>query len=627
MNESFTDAARVEQQLAFSRMRLAALAIAAEGSAYEQGDFLSVPAQLDALAETVVTRPSPDGALCGAALAAMLARGLPVSHPLVREMLASASAEERYAVAEALDPADETARALLEPLYNDRVGWVREAVRKKLEPYHVRSWGGLFSKDPFEGAPDSVALAARRVIEVMSRRVRTENERAKQLDDLRPALDALDDDRLSDLCAVVVEGDGLIRPIESALLVACRDRALLGLACERAGHKWLRYWSSTARAIAPIDVVPLARRAPMQLAMLRALCEAHTAEHKQRWPDTNAIVDGEPWRHEPASWVAALRELYANAYARPLLQVVAKAIDPAFVEGTQRDEAIAAWLEGAHGSWAVFEDADGSLEALVAPMPKAKARAIAARATTSAHVPARMWGLRATLTSLWEEGDEPRGALADRYFEDPTNRALALRESRLAPAFVGPLRRALVTGELREWSVVRALGRHLLAATGVGMLIDARHEGRKKARLDPSATLPADPLTDAEQAAFARHRRDEFDRGRRGESGSKRTAALYELPSPDAWSEQDAKLVDDVARWASTVERLDEVEFVVLAEAIAARPKPEHAEIARRLMDELDFVRRLPAVLAGLQSIVASRARDDNTHTIKRDRDGWGDDD
>lgn len=629
------DEGNEHSQLLLSRVRLAALSIAAHGTTYDQSDFLSVPEQLSALHEYSFGTPARDGTLSGRALAAMIKNGLPLSHPLVLEMVCSDVPAERHAVALAIDPANDVGRSLLTRLYNDSIGWVREVARNKLAAYDVAPWTGLFSKDPFEGADERTRAAVQHVIDTLSIQDYEKAERAAQ-ESLGPSLAALDDERLVDLCATVVDGRWLQRPSTPTVLRACRDRALLGHACERASHRWLTNWNTIARCFEPIDSVSLASRAPMQLAMFRALAQAHAhPDHRDkppRWPWTTGIVEGDPWRHQAAPWIDAVRELWSIEPARRFVQAVARCIDPEFVDAPQREECVTRWIEGQLGSWEAFADDDGSVEKMVRPMQRAKARAFAQRATQSANKSARTWGLWASLSSLWDPEDEPRDALSERYFSDATNRELALSEPDLAGAFAAPLRRALVDGELRSWLVIEALARTVLRDSDLDVLV--KLEIVRSVRRDERHPKPR--WSAAERHAFERHRRAEFESSIADAARGAPCLLLSVVPARREWTDEDARFVEDVFNWARSRDEVrDMIGVYLLAAALIGCDDDRHVDLAQRLLDDDLFDR--PTVLSlGLRALVTKAApagrsanADASSKRDARDREdeGWGDDD
>lgn len=620
-------AANIQQQLDFSRVRLTALAIAARGDTYDQADFTAMLESIKHAAQNEYLEVTSDEALGASALVAMLRNGLSVEHPLVRELLESDRPQERRAVAEAIDASTERGRALLAPLYNDPVGWVRSVVRGALDKHGAppARWAGIWSSDPNADATPAARDAIATVLTILEITDYSHaEERAKA--ELPAALAKLTDASLIDLTATTLADTGVHRPSADVLFDACIARSLMGPVFERAGGGWLGQWSTLRRLEEKLSAVSIDRRSPMQRAMFTAAARAlEGGATMPRLSCESLFATGDPWTKEAGAWIDAITDAWSIAAARELAEAVGRKVAPEFLSAAQRESWLGRWIDGERGPWMAFADMHGSLGRLAEPMQREKARAFAKRAAASREPAACAWGLTEALGDLYEERDGARDALVAAYFDEPHVRAIVVSDPTLAETFAAPLRVALVTGELREWDVIESLFDAVCVHSVGRTLHSQQYEPLRKIDEDLSAKAPMPPLDAREREAFDRRRREHFERLLA--EAKPVDELLYRFAAVEDWTAEDGRIFDAIVDWARGVRSpRDLVGFLPLAFAIGARANVAHADMAERLLDEDSSGRWRVKINAALRALIArskSSATNEARGEARKSDDGW----
>ncbi len=618
-----------------SVLRARAAYLAQAGTALDQDEFLAIS---DTIIEAFeYNRSSEDDAtLAGQTLAALVAGGLSLDHPVVTRFATSPRAAHRYAVAGCADPATPAGRSLLLALRKDPIEWVRKRAHEQLPPEHLPPpWFGLFTRDPEALGSEAERAAAGRVVTAMSS-ARDYLERQKPAPSLGPDLDLLSDACLLDLALTALEGAGVTRVEAPTLLERCIARDLgppLIAACWPSWSPHFERYYPVVQQLRAIHGWPDERRGPAQRTLAWAFAIALTRMGKEArvFEATDLVIHEAPWRLDPVAWIDDVLEMGDRPATQAFAHSIGVRIEAALFPETRRAELVGAWIRGETRPQ-VFAPLSNDLSRLVAPMPRAQARAWLERARKSPSEAARTWAIRASFEALYDADDGPRDDIALRLLADDTLRPLIASRTELARWFTRPLRRGLVEGTLRAPSMVEALilavcRAHDREVFGEEFLLATLPAPSGWKRPTEEVTLPFlddGPLSDAEWDAIRAVRAESWAADTDAPSSS--TRALVWLPNEtEAWTD------DDHAYFASVLARTHDARFhnAIMTPALALAMlrvwRPAYVPFAQRFADDAKEFDDIPSVLAALREKLGPARPAAAPEPGAPSEDDWGD--
>jgi len=596
-----------------SVLRAHAAYLAQHGSALDQPEFLAISDTLTE-AETYNLESEEDPHLGRNTLVALLARGLPLHHPVVQHYVTHPQSAYRGQVANFVSPATPEGRALLVGLRNDPVAWVRRVVAVHLPvEAHPPCWQGIFARDP-NTLPDAAERAAAlRIAETL-----TAAPTSGPLPPTRPLpdLDALSATSLLDLARTALMGIGVTRAEAAFLFAQCLERDLAPALVTACWASWSAHpdgFYPITRQLETLRTWAPERRAATQLALAHAFATVleQRGDDKLRAVDTSLLTHENPWTLAPDPWIDAVLAFAERPATQPLARALGRSIAAEHFPAARRDALLDAWLRG-HPAPMAFAGHDTHLGRLVKQLPRAEARALCARALRNPSENARAWAIDASLSDLYEDTDGARDDIALGYLRDDLLRPLAESRHELVKWFTRPLRRALVAGTLRDAEQVRCLILALAIAHedetfGEDFWAEtSRKTRRRAAEATPTPLFVEDgPLTAEEWAAIRVVRATAWSA--QVEALRRPSWALCWFPTrPASWTDDDHTFFAQVLAQSQEEAFHNRFETPVLAHAMLSVWRPDYAPFARDFVAHAEEFARHPDTLAAVRAALAA---------------------